>query len=85
MPTRPVCARLSPGRPCIPALWRWLDKAVRQEAVCREGSGLKHDPYRSWLAGQEERWQADPLVQREQTLAAAREEVSKLSLFDPPE
>ena len=58
---------------------------MHQGAVCREGTGLKNDPYRYWLAGQEERWQADPLVQPEQTLAAAREEVEKLSLFDPPE
>ena len=44
-------------------LWRWLDRAVSQGLVCREGAGRKNDPYRYWLAEQEEQWLQDPRTQ----------------------
>jgi hypothetical protein len=38
-------------------LWRWLDQAVAQRLLLREGTGRKNDPHRFWLPGQEEKWQ----------------------------
>jgi hypothetical protein len=43
-------------------LWRWLERAVRAQLVCRDGSGRKHDPFCYWLPGQDEKWRRDPLV-----------------------
>ena len=50
-------------RPCAATLWRWLDQGVEAGLVCRDGDGRKNHPYRYWLAGQEERWAADPVAQ----------------------
>jgi hypothetical protein len=47
-------------QPAEATLWRWLDRAVAQGLVCRGGRGTKSDPYRYWLAAQEQRWLADP-------------------------
>lgn len=41
-------------------LWRWLDRAVAQGMVCRDGIGHKTSPYRYWLAAQEQRRLEDP-------------------------
>ncbi len=43
-------------------LRRWLDRAVAEGVVCRDGNGRKRDPFRYWLFGQEERWARDPLA-----------------------
>jgi hypothetical protein len=42
-------------------LWRWLDRAVAEGRVQRDGSGRRNEPYRYWLTGQEEKWKRDPL------------------------
>jgi hypothetical protein len=39
-------------------LWKWLDQAVRQGAVERDGHGTRRDPYRYSLPGMVEKWQA---------------------------
>ncbi len=41
-------------------LWRWLDRAVNDGRVRRDGSGRKNAPFRYWLPGQEEKWASDP-------------------------
>ena len=71
-------------RPEVTALWRWLDVGVQQGAICRQGGGLKNDPYRYWLVGQEEKWQADPVIVLEQRLAEAREAVQHFTTLGPP-
>jgi hypothetical protein len=43
-------------RPSETTLWRWLDRAVAQGLVRRDGEGRRSDPHRYWLAGQEKRW-----------------------------
>jgi hypothetical protein len=41
-------------------LWRWLDRAVAQGLLLREGTGRRGDPYRYWLPDQEEKWKHPP-------------------------
>jgi hypothetical protein len=41
-------------------LWRWLDRAVAQRVLLREGTGRKNDPFRYWLPGDEERLKQPP-------------------------
>jgi hypothetical protein len=50
-------------RPGAASLWRWLEQGVEAGLVCRDGDGRRNHPYRYWLAGQEERWAADPVAQ----------------------
>jgi hypothetical protein len=38
------------------ALWRWLDRAVDDGLVLRDGLGRKNHPFRYWLPGAEDRW-----------------------------
>jgi hypothetical protein len=67
--TRQQVARRWPpdAEPPHPAsLWRWLEQAVAQGQVLRDGSGRKADPFRYWLPGQEEKWKT-PRWQQELT------------------
>ena len=43
-------------RPHASALWRWLDRAVNDGLVMRDGLGRKTKPFRYWLPGAEDRW-----------------------------
>jgi hypothetical protein len=47
-------------RPSDATLWRWLERGVALGDVQRRGAGRRHDPFRYWLAGQEEVWARDP-------------------------
>ncbi len=47
-------------RPAANTLWRWLERAVAQGRLCRDGTGVCADPFRYWLPGQEELWRLDP-------------------------
>jgi hypothetical protein len=38
------------------ALWRWLDQALNQGQVQRDGGGRKRDPYRYWLPERVAEW-----------------------------
>jgi hypothetical protein len=79
--TRPQIARRWPPDATPPAdvtLWRWLERAVNQGLLLREGSGLKSDPYRYWLPGQEEQWKI-PRWQKE-----IEELTARLSGFNEP-
>jgi hypothetical protein len=58
--TRPQVARRWPPdaeAPAATTLWRWLERAVAQGLILREGTGRKSDPYCYWLPGQEVKWQ----------------------------
>lgn len=48
------------AKPAAATLWRWLERAVNEGKVLREGCGTRLEPFRYWLPGQEERWAADP-------------------------
>jgi hypothetical protein len=43
-------------------LWRWLDRAVGQGLLRRDGAGQKKSPFRYWLPSREAAWLADPLA-----------------------
>lgn len=63
-------------------LWRWLERAVETGEVHRAHTGTRNDPYRYWLKGQEEKWQAaDPFweyrQEEEQVLQELRESLEK--------
>jgi len=42
-------------------LWRWLDRAVRDGRVLRDGTGRKNAPYRYCLPAKAETWRQDPI------------------------
>ena len=42
-------------------LWRWLDRAVRDGRILRDGTGRKNAPYRYCLPAKAEAWRADPV------------------------
>ena len=56
--TRAEIRRAWPGRQGCAAtsLRRWLERALAEGTVCRDGSGRQGAPFRYWLLGQEERW-----------------------------
>jgi hypothetical protein len=43
-------------------LWRWLDRAVDEGLIKREGAGRCHSPYRYYLAEKIDQWLDEPLV-----------------------
>ncbi len=49
-------------RPEETTLWKWLERAREKGLVCCAGTGRKNDPFRYWLPGQMDKWQADPLT-----------------------
>jgi hypothetical protein len=50
-----------PPVPSRAALRRWLEEAVADSRLAREGAGTKHDPFLYWLPGKEVEWPDDPL------------------------
>lgn len=68
--------------PSAMTLFRWLGRAVLAGQVHRDGTGVRNDPYRYWLKGQEAKWKADdPLweyrQEEEQTLRELKEGLRK--------
>jgi hypothetical protein len=57
---RQVAKRWPGGPPSGATLWRWLEQAVSQGLVCRDGSGRKREPFRYWLREREEQWRQTP-------------------------
>lgn len=43
-------------RPKPSSLWFWLDRAVKDGLVLRDGLGRRNHPFRYWLPGAEDRW-----------------------------
>ncbi len=44
-------------RPAKNTFWTWLDRAVKDGLVLKEGAGTKKEPHRYWLPGIEAKWQ----------------------------
>jgi hypothetical protein len=49
-------------RPGAATLYRWLRRAVEKGLLRQDGRGQHHEPFRYWLAENEERWRQDPLA-----------------------
>jgi hypothetical protein len=47
-------------KPDPATLWKWLDRAVADGRVLREGTGRRNDPFKHWLDGMEDVWKSDP-------------------------
>ena len=48
--------------PTAPWLYRWLQRAVAQGVLCRDGEGKKRRPFRFWLKEREQHWLKDPMA-----------------------
>lgn len=68
-------------------LWRWLEEGVRQKLLQREGKGAPEEPFRYWLAGQDDVWEANPAETERRRYAEALEEMEafKRRLMEGPE
>src|SRR5262249_3739005 len=44
------------------SLIRWLERAVEQGLVSKDGRGLRNHPFRYWLPEREAVWRQDPLA-----------------------
>jgi AAA domain len=53
------------AKPSPMALWRWLDRAVKEGRVLHEATGRRADPFRYWLDGMDEVWASDPWARPE--------------------
>jgi hypothetical protein len=49
------------GSPTEQTLWRWLERAVAEGLLLREGTGHRDEPFRYWLPEREAEWMKDPL------------------------
>ena len=49
-------------RPDATTLYRWLRRAVAAGLLRQDGHGHRDQPFRYWLAENEERWRKDPLA-----------------------
>jgi hypothetical protein len=58
-------------KPPSTTLWRLLDREAERGELKRDGTGVKADPYRYWLASLEERWRTDPVARLLQQIADA--------------
>jgi hypothetical protein len=62
--TRLEIYRQWPGeeRPDPASLYRWLRRAVAAGQLRQDGRGNRQEPFRYWLAENEERWRQDPMT-----------------------
>jgi hypothetical protein len=60
---REVRALWPSGRdaPSEQTLWRWLERAVAENRLRRDGTGHRNAPYRYWLPAREAEWLQDPV------------------------
>ncbi|MBV9125877.1 MAG: AAA family ATPase [Planctomycetes bacterium] len=58
-----VCLRWPGGRaPNEVSVGRWLERAVDQGLLRKDGRGLQHNPFRYWLPEREAVWRQDPIA-----------------------
>ncbi len=77
--TRAELLEAWPAEETAPApvtLWRWLERAVAEGALLRDGTGRSNEPYRYWLHGQEAKWGREPWGEAAQQ--AAEDELRQL-------
>jgi hypothetical protein len=69
------------GSPSDATLWRWLERAVAENLLLRDGTGHRGKPYRYWLADREAEWMRDPLyrlAKEDEEMLATLEEQTKM-------
>jgi hypothetical protein len=49
------------GTPTEQTLWRWLERAVGEGLLLRDGTGHRNEPFRYWMPVREAEWMKDPL------------------------
>ena len=49
------------SRPDVKTLGTWLERALEQQLLRKDGHGRKSHPYRYWLVEREDVWRNDPL------------------------
>jgi hypothetical protein len=70
-----------PGAPSDVTLWRWLERAVAEGLLRREGTGHSHTPFRYWLPEREAEWMKDPLYRLRCQDEEARAELKRQGLL----
>jgi hypothetical protein len=65
------------GSPTEQTLWRWLQRAVAEGVLHRDGSGHKNAPFRYWLPEREAEWLTDPMYQLRQIDEEAKAELRR--------
>ncbi len=73
-----------PGAPSDATLCRWLERAVAQGLLRREGTGHCGSPYRYWLPAREAEWLQDPLARLRQQ-AEEMQAALERQMRQPPE
>jgi hypothetical protein len=48
-------------KPDAATVWRWLERAVSDRRVRRDGTGRSHSPFRYWLPANEPKLAPDPV------------------------
>jgi hypothetical protein len=62
-------------RPSEQTLWRWLERAVAEQLLRRDGTGHRNSPFRYWLPAREAEWAQDPMWRIIQEDEAVRAEL----------
>jgi hypothetical protein len=82
--TRPEIVEQWPAdrpAPSPATLWRFLDRAVADGLVFRDGEGRRGAPHRYWSPALEEKWKNDPLLKQQ---AETDEALRQLLAWKPP-
>lgn len=69
-----ACLPVGKGTPSDATLYRWLERAVAERLLLRDGTGHCASPFRYWLPAREEEWMKEPLykVMREDETVRAK-------------
>jgi hypothetical protein len=58
-----TCLPVGRGAPSDLTLYRWLERAVAEGLLSRDGTGHCMSPFRYWLPAREAEWLKEPLYQ----------------------
>jgi hypothetical protein len=73
-----ACLPMGKGAPSDMTLYRWLERAVAEGLLLRDGTGHCTSPFRYWLPAREEEWMKEPLyrlMQEDEAIRARLEQV----------
>jgi hypothetical protein len=71
-------------RPDESTLWRWLERAVADGRLLRDGTGRSNSPFKYWLKEAQQRWKRSPYYMPELELMEVLEPDAKLPPLLPP-